>query len=321
MVFLVMCIGLGLPSGASAEAPLVKSQSPGFYRMMLGQFEVTALLDGFVELNSALLRNIPENEIQTLLARMFVDDSRKMQTSCNAYLINTGSKLVLVDAGGKATGPMLGSLVSNLKASGYSPEQVDAVLMTHLHPDHVGGLLDEGKPAFPKAVVYLAKAENHFWLSDAEPEGVPAMYKEHLQKARKMVRDIASPYLASGQWKVLENDALPIAGVKAVPIPGHTPGHLAFEVSSDGQSLVIIGDMVHFAAVQFARPEATVLFDVNSAQAASVRAALFRRAADSKSLVAGMHLPFPGIGHLRADDKNVYCWIPIDLGPCCPSEK
>jgi glyoxylase-like metal-dependent hydrolase (beta-lactamase superfamily II) len=321
IVFSAISAFLLLPSIASAEAPMVKTQAPGFYRMMLGQFEVTALLDGFVRLDSALLRDIPESDIQTLLARMFVDDPHKLQTSCNAYLINTGSKLVLVDAGGKATGPALGCLLQNLKASGYSPEQVDAVLMTHLHPDHVGGLVDEGKPAFPKAVVYLAKAENDYWLSDSEPEGVPAKYKSHLQKARKMVRDIAAPYLAAGQWKALENDALPIAGVKPVPTPGHTPGHLAFEVASDGQSLLIIGDLVHFAAVQFARPEASDVFDVNLAQAASARATLFRHAAESKALVAGMHLPFPGIGRLRADGNNVYCWIPIDRGPCCPSAK
>jgi glyoxylase-like metal-dependent hydrolase (beta-lactamase superfamily II) len=320
VVFWGLCIGLA--SSASAESPMARSQAPGYYRMMLGQFEVTALLDGFVNLNAALLRNIPDSEAQTLLARAFVDDPRKIPTSCNTFLVNTGSKLLLFDAGGgKTMGPGLGDLPQNLKAAGYTPEQVDLVLVTHLHPDHMGGLVAEGKPAFPKAVVYLAQAENDYWLSVAEPEGVPDGYKKHLQAAREQVRAVAAGYLASNRWKTFDSASLPIPGVKPIPIPGHTPGHTAYEISCDGQSFLIIGDMIHLGAVQFARPEATVLFDANPAQAASSRTALFGRIAGSKTFVAAMHLPFPGIGHLRADDKNVYTWIPIDRSPMRSPEK
>ena len=169
-----------------AAAPMQKTQAPGYYRMMVGQYEVTALCDGMVELDAGLLKNISETDIHDLLARALVDNPHKIPAPANAYLINMGSKLVLVDAGGGKTFPGLGHLGENLAAAGYKPEQVDAVLITHLHPDHVGGLLSaEGKPAFPNAVVYLAKAENDCWLGEVEPK-VPEMYKEHLAQARKL---------------------------------------------------------------------------------------------------------------------------------------
>ena len=204
-----------MPSSVQAEAPMQKTQAPGYYRMMLGQFEVTALFDGIVELDAALLKNISEKDVKELLSRSMIDDPHKLPTSVNAYLINTGSNLVLVDAGsGKALGPTLGYLLKNLKASGYTAEQVDAVLLTHLHSDHVAGLLDaDGKPAFPKAVVYVAKAENDYWLSDAEPKNIPPEYQELMKQARKMAHDIAEPYIKLGQWKTFEND-LPISRPK-----------------------------------------------------------------------------------------------------------
>ena len=164
-----------------------KTQAPGYYRMMLGQFEITALFDGGMELDSGLLRNVSREDIDSLLKRAMIDDPKKVPTSTNAYLINTGAKLVLVDAGGGAAfGGVLGHLPKNLVAAGYKPEQVDFVLITHLHDDHFAGLTDaEGKPVYPNAVVYVAKNENDYWFSETEPS-VPKEYKELLQNARKL---------------------------------------------------------------------------------------------------------------------------------------
>jgi glyoxylase-like metal-dependent hydrolase (beta-lactamase superfamily II) len=308
---------IGMPSAILADAPMQKSQAPGYYRIMFGKFEITALFDGVVEINAGLLQNISQEETQKLLARAFVENPQKMPTSTNAYLINTGAKLVLVDAGGGTFyGPTLGRLMDNIKASGYKPEQVDAVLITHLHPDHVAGLVNaQGKPNFPKAVVYVAKAEQDFWLSKAEPKNIPPEYQEHLTQARKLVHDTAQPYIALDQWKTFDSASLPIPGIKAIPIPGHTAGHTAYEIYSEGQTFLIIGDMVHFAAVQFSKPGAAVSFDVDAKQAAATREELFRRIADGKTLVAGMHLSFPGIGRLRSDGQNAYTWVPIDYSP------
>ena len=143
-----------------------------------------------------------------------------MSTSVNAYLVNTGSHLVLVDTGaGKLFGPSLGNILRNMKASGYDPAQVDAVLITHMHGDHVGGLIDaEGKPTFSKALIYVSKAESDFWLSVVEAQKAPSEMKQHF----KMAHDTADPYITSRRWKTFENGDLPIPGIKAVPIPGHS---------------------------------------------------------------------------------------------------
>lgn len=344
-----------LPSALHAEAPMVKTQAPGFYRLMLGQFEVTALLDGCIMFDAALLRNAPQSELQSLLARQFVENPHKILSTVNAYLINTGAKLILVDAGGGSLlGPAMGRLAENLKAAGYRAEQVDAVLLTHLHPDHVAGILDAaGKPAFPNAVVYVSKPESVYWLSTADPQKVSPEYRQHLEGAIKLVRKAAGPYLASDRWKTFSGEELPLAGVRAVATPGHTPGHTAYEFTSptdgtrrvpgtlgnpadgtrrvpdtlgkpaDGtrrgpdtlQSLLVIGDMVHCAAVQFPRPDVAVSFDSDSKQAVATRGAIFRRVAAKKTLVAGMHIPFPGLGHIRADGEKGYVWVPVEYGP------
>lgn len=304
----VMC----LASLAQAEAPKVLTQVPGYYRYQLGQFEITALYDGAIELDTKLLHNTTPTDLNRLLSRMFVGNP-KMQTAVNAYLINTGKNLVLVDTGAsKLFGPTLGFVLQNLKAAGYEPSQVDTVILTHMHPDHIGGLHDAGgQPLFPKAQILVSRADNDFWLSQKVADGAPAKIRPFF----KMARDSAAPYLASGQWKTFTDGSVLVPGIMAVKANGHTPGHTAFAAESDGQKLLIWGDLVHAHAVQFARPGVSIEFDTDQKQAIATRRSIMKAMADSKSLVAGMHLPFPGIGHVREDGKGRYSWVPIEFGP------
>ncbi len=295
-----------------AEAPKAQTQVPGYYRMQLGQFEITALYDGAIELDAKLLKNASTADLDRLLARMFVGNP-KMQTAVNAYLVNTGTHLVLVDAGAaKLFGPALGYVLQNMKAAGYEPAQVDTVVITHLHGDHMGGLNDaNGQPIFPKANVFVSQADNDFWLSQKVADGAPAA----AQPFFKIARDTAAPYLASGQWKTFTAGSMLVPGIRAVKANGHTPGHTAYAIESDGQQLLIWGDLVHAHAVQFARPGVSIEFDVDQKQAIATRRSIMKAMAASKSLVAGMHLPFPGIGHVRANGKDSYSWVPIELNP------
>lgn len=303
---------IGLTPLASAEAPKVQTQVPGYYRIQLGQFEITALYDGAIELDTKLLKNTNSAELQLLLSRMFVGNP-KMQTAVNAYLINTGDTLVLVDAGAaKLFGPSLGHVLENMKAAGYEPAQVDTVVITHLHGDHMGGLNDaNGQPLFPKATVLVSQEDNDFWLSQKNADDAPT----ERQPFFKMARDSAAPYLASGQWKTFTEGSILAPGIEAVKANGHTPGHTAYAVESEGQKLLIWGDLVHAHAVQFARPGVSIEFDIDQIQAIATRRSIMKAMAASKSLVAGMHLPFPGLGHVRAEGKGRYSWVPIEFGP------
>lgn len=309
---LALAAFLALPSFVRAEAPPVQTQVPGYYRHQLGQFEVTALFDGAIELDTKLLKNARPADLQRLLSRAFVGNP-KMQTAVNAYLINTGKQLVLVDAGAaKLFGPSLGYVLENMKAAGYDPAQVDTVVITHLHGDHMGGLNDaNGRPVFPKARVMVPRADHDFWLSqeraDKAPEGMKPFFR--------MARETAAPYQAVGRWQPFADGAQLAPGVRAVAANGHTPGHTAYAVESGGQKLLIWGDLVHSHAVQFAKPGVAIEFDVDQAQAIATRRAVMQSTAASRALVAGMHLPFPGLGHVRAEGKGSYSWVPIEFSP------
>jgi len=302
----------GLAPLVQAEAPKLQTQVPGYYRHQLGQFEITALFDGAIELDTQLLKNASAADLQRLLSRMFVGNP-KMQTAVNAYLINTGSHLVLVDTGAaKLFGPALGYVLQNMKAAGYEPAQVDTVVITHLHGDHMGGLNDAaGQPLFTKARILVAQADSDFWLSQKVADGAPAK----VQPFFKMARDGAAPYLASGQWQTFTDGSVLVPGIRAVRANGHTPGHTAYAIESEGQKLLIWGDLVHAHAVQFAKPGVSIEFDIDQKQAVATRRSIMKAMAASKSLVAGMHLPFPGIGHVREDAKGRYSWVPIEFGP------
>lgn len=294
----------------SAEAPQAKTQVPGYYRMFLGNFEVTALYDGAIKLDTKLLKNTNDKEVQKLLGRLFIKGPA-VQTAVNAYLINTGSKLVLIDAGAaKLFGPNLGNVVDNLKAAGYTPEQVDTVLVTHLHGDHVNGLINaEGKAVFPNAEIWSAKADNDFWLS----EEIAAKAPKDAQGFFKMARDAAAPYIQAGKWKTFTANQEIVSGISSFAANGHTPGHSAYLIGSE-EKLLIWGDIVHNHAVQFARPQVAIEFDVDRKTAVSTRQKIFAKAAAEKILVGGMHLPFPGIGHVRVEGKG-YAWVPVEFGP------
>lgn len=304
---------LAAASPALAEPPAQKAdQVGGWHRFKLGGFEVTALYDGYVDLDRKVMLNISAKTTEELLRRMFVDYGKGIQTAVNAYLVHTGNRLVLVDAGtAKAFGPTLGFIPDNLRAAGYDPAQVDTVLLTHLHPDHAAGLLTpDGKLVFPNADIWAAKAEADFWLDEATAAKAP----ESARMFFKMARDAVAPYKAAGKFHVIGGQADLPAGIAAVDTHGHTPGHTSYLLTSQGQSLLVLGDLVHNHAVQFSHPEVAFEFDSDRVQAVKTRKAVFAQAAKERLWVAGAHLPFPGIGHVRTEGK-AFAWVPLEYSP------
>jgi len=288
--------------------PPVKTQAPGYYRMAVGAFEVTALYDGNLHIGPQLLHGIDPAAVPPLLAHEFVDRNQDgIATSLNAFLVNTGERLILVDTGlGRCGGPSAGHLVENLKVAGYRPEDVDAVLITHMHGDHVCGLSTNGVRVFPKATVYAADAEIAYWL-------IPVANDPNAQR-KESVRQMIEPYRAAGALKGFKPGAILFPGVTTMDTHGHTPGHTAYLFESGGHGFLAIGDIVHVHAVQFSHPDVTMDFDSDQPTAAATRKALFDTLVQKGWSFGGAHLPFPGIGHLRKDG-SAYTYVRVEYAP------
>lgn len=292
---------------AMAAAPMVKTPAPGYFRLMVGSFEVTAINDGTVELPVDKLLTNPEPKTNAALANSFL--KAPLETSVNAYLINTGTKLVLIDAGaGALFGPTLGKFVANLRASGYEPAQIDDIYITHLHSDHIGGLVSNNTLAFPNAVVHVDQKDSDFWLSKANLDKAPADAKSFYTNAVAML----TPYKTAKKFAPFNPKTQLTPGIKAVSTYGHTAGHSVYEVESQGQKLWLIGDLIHVAAVQLDHPEITIAFDSDQKKAAAERDKIFTQAAKDGILVGAAHIQFPGLGHLRKEG-NSYDWIPVNF--------
>jgi glyoxylase-like metal-dependent hydrolase (beta-lactamase superfamily II) len=295
-------LALACTAPALAAGPQLKGQAPGWYRLQLGDFEITALNDGTLDLPVDQLLQQPA--AKTLKALQHAYLGVPLETSVNAYLVNTGAKVVLVDSGAASLfGPTLGRLLTSLKAAGYAPEQVDEIVITHMHGDHIGGA---SSTAFPNATLRLDKRDADFWLS---PEQI-AKGGAGAQAIAALVKGFSD----TGRFKPFDGNpggVEIVPGVKAFPAYGHTPGHSNYVAESQGQKMMFWGDLMHVAAVQFPDPSVTIQFDSDPKAAAPAREKAYEAAAKDGYYVAVTHVSFPGIGKLRADGKG-YDWLPVN---------
>src|SRR5260370_20870246 len=304
------------PNVALAAAPQHHDQAPGFYRLKVGDLEVTALFDGFGVFDQHWLNGTKATMDGVVEA--LHEDPRMLDEAVAGFLVNTGKQLILVDAGAGTWwgGGALGRLVGNLRSAGYTPEEVDVVLLTHLHSDHVGGLTtQDGKRVFPNADVYVAKAESDSWLS---PE-IAAKAPKDAQPFFQSAQGIAAPYIKTGKWHTFTGSEPIVDGMQLVPLPGHTPGHTGYEVSSKGQKILFLGDIVHALRVQLQHPEVTAIFDIDQTAAAATRQQLLPRLASEDIVIAGPHMNFPALGRLRKEGSG-YSWAPVVFTDQCDAK-
>jgi glyoxylase-like metal-dependent hydrolase (beta-lactamase superfamily II) len=294
-------------NSALAHAPQAGKQAqPGFYRFKLGTIEITVVSDGTLAFPAETLWGDRADDARSLLTSAF-QPSSPVGLQINTTLVNTGDKLVLIDAGcgvdkfQKTTGRLIG----NLAAAGYAPDDIDVVLFTHCHFDHLWGISD-GKNAsllFPSAEFVASETEVAFWSDPALPGKVSA-------KQQPLVTQ-ANLKLASPRLRLIKAGAEVAPGVTTFDTAGHTPGHMSVHISSGSEELLLTGDVVVDTGVGFLHPEWPFGFDLDVPLATKARMAFLDRAAADKTLVGSYHLPFPGFGHVVRDGTG-YRWLPAD---------
>ncbi len=296
------------PDAALAAAPQHHDQVPGFYRLQVGDLEVTALWDGTASFDPHWLNG--KTTIDGVVKALH-DDPHLLDAADTGFLVNTGKQLILVDAGSGTWfgGGALGHLAGSLRSAGYTPEEVDLVLVTHLHSDHIGGLTtQDGKGVFPNAEVYVAKEDSDYWLSPENAAKAPKAAQSFFPSAQA----IAAPYIKAGKWHTFSGSEPIVDGMQVVPLHGHTPGHTGYEFSSKGQKILFWGDTIHAQRVQLPHPEVTVVFDIDPAAAAPTRNELLSRLARGDVVIAGPHMLFPGLGRLHKAGSG-YIWAPVSF--------
>ncbi|MDR0621976.1 MAG: MBL fold metallo-hydrolase [Deltaproteobacteria bacterium] len=291
-----LALALGIVFGAALVMPhgQALAQATGFFKTKIGNLDVTAISDASGQMGASLLGGI-DNEKITQAAIQAGIQGKDFPSFVNAFVVDLPSGKVLVDTG---NGPSA-NLMKNLAAAGISPGDIQAILLTHFHGDHIGGLIDtSGKAAFPNATVYADVAEDKYWLGGGDRG----------QQAKKAM----DPYKSVDRYKLFSPGDEILPGVKAAELYGHTPGHVGFLFEAGSEDFLAWGDIVHIAYVQFKHPEATMSYDVDKAKGVETRKKVFADSSEKKHVVAGAHLPFPGIGRVSKSEGESYTYKPIN---------
>lgn len=265
-------------------------ENAGTHRIAVGDFTVTAIHDGLLVAGLGIVSGVPEDVAAGTLARNYAAVPPEITVS--AFLIGHAGGLALVDTGSADKfGPGHGRLIANMTTLGVAPADITTILLTHAHIDHCGGMTGpDGLALYPNAEVVLARAELEHCM-DAAP--VP--------EARRAGKALAQACLGAyrDRLRPIEDGAEGLAGIRLLALPGHTPGHGGWMVGSGADRLLIWGDVVHMPGLQFARPDATVIYDLDPALAEASRRRALEMAATERLLVAGHHLDFPAFGHIQ----------------------
>lgn len=304
----VLAAPLAVPGRARAALPIASGQAPGFYRFMLGAYEVTVLHDGqrSFPMPAGFVTNVPAAEAQGAAADAFMPPGR-VTVPFNPTLINTGSKLVLLDTGnGPSADGAVGQLFPNLLAAGVRPADIDLVVISHLHPDHTNGLrAADGSVAFPNAAIIAPETDWAFWMSDenAARAGDP-VNRNYFGNNRKVLTGLESR-IGRYNWG---DEVAP--GITALSTPGHTPGHTSFAVSSGASRMLVQSDVTNIPELFLRNPDWHVMYDHDPEQAQATRHRFYDMAASERMPVIGYHFAFPSVGHVEKAGTG-YRLVPV----------
>jgi glyoxylase-like metal-dependent hydrolase (beta-lactamase superfamily II) len=296
-----------LTSRALAAAPMLGAEQPTHYRFKLGEYEITTILDADVFIDGPwplIGKNAKEVDVAQLMFDNLVS-AKKYQPGFTPMIVNTGKQLILFDTGNGERGfvprPSGGWLAAKLAPAGFKPEDIDLVVLSHGHPDHIGGLYENGKLLFPNARYAIGEVEYKFW----SPEG---KHTGELEKFSALFRDYVVPLAERTTFLKPGSDIAP--GIRALASYGHTPGHLSFWIQSAGKQILFLGDCAHHQVASLARPDWHCVFDVDPEMGAKTRARVFDMLANERIAVAAYHMPFPSLGYIERLRGGGFRWLP-----------
>jgi len=301
---LAVAAGLGASSAglAAASAPAAASeQRPPLAQIKVGRFTVTALADGYVDMPYGNFPGRSAGEVEAAAKTQFSARAGGVRMMFNQYLIEDGSRRILLDTGPGGTIGQSGLLPAALGALGLDRSKIDAVILTHMHQDHIGGLVAGERANFSAAEIYVDRREITHWTNPTTRSSSP----EYLQNGIRLAGEVARLY---PKLNAIDGEREIAPGISIVDLAGHTPGHVGVRIADGGQSLIMAGDML-FPVVHPAGLDVNFLFEQDRTAAQVMRARFFRRAADEGALIAATHMPFPGLGRLVLD-QGQYRWLP-----------
>ena len=288
----------------SAPALAASPQHPPLATIQVGRFAVTALTDGYTDMPYGFFTGRPAETIADLADRGFGTSGNGLRLAFNQFLIRDGDRLILIDTGPADTFGTTGRLPAALAAVGVHPDDIDAVILTHMHMDHIAGLVAGGRKVFPNAEVYVDRRDVAYWTDAGRRASAPDYLDASFAAASEVVRLYPALNAVDGERDI-------VSGVSLVDLAGHTPGHIGVRISDAGESLIMTSDMLFHPAVHPRASDIGFVFEQDPAAAQAMRERFFPMAAEEGALIAATHMPFPGLGRIARDGGELR-WVTAD---------